>query len=72
MIPPQQQYIIRVLNFEHHKQRNDLDAKQSPVNVITQEQVPVVLGKSVLFKNIQQIKKLPMNVADNHHRRAYS
>jgi hypothetical protein len=72
MIAPQQQHIIRVLNFEHHQERNDLNTKQSPVNIITQEQVPVVLGKSVLFKNIQQIKKLSMNVAYNHHRRAHA
>ncbi len=50
--------------FECEEQSHDFDTEQSTIDIIAEEQELVSADVAEMFKNVQQVVELAMNVAD--------
>lgn len=65
MITSQKVDIVRILDFQDHKQGYDLNAKEAAIDVIAQKEKFTRIRQALLVENVQQVEELTVNVAND-------
>jgi hypothetical protein len=68
VISPKQKYIFGIFDFTDKKKSDDFNAKEPPINIIAKKKVLFLVGGATFVENINKVKKLSMNIANNNNR----
>lgn len=63
MITPEQEEVLRVLDLISEHKRNTLNRLFSSINIIAEEQIILIARVATVFEELNQVRKLPVNVA---------
>ena len=63
MITPEQEEVLRVLDLISEHKRNTLNRLFSSINIIAEEQIILIARVATVFKELNQVGKLAVNVA---------
>lgn len=65
MVSPDQEEIFRISDFITEQKEDGFEGHFSPIDIISQKQIVWIGRKPTQPEQLHQIKKLPMNVANN-------
>lgn len=68
MIAPEKVNAVWVANLEHQQQRNHLNTKLPTIHVVSQKEVVLRRQLPEPIKDVCEVEKLPMDVADHCER----
>ena len=68
VVAPKQVHLPGVADLEHQQECHDLDAELSAVHVVSQEQVLLLRHPPESLKDVAEIEKLAVDVADDGQR----